>query len=234
MLSRGKACSMTLTETVQASIRADIIEGKLGPGERLRIDELKEKYGPSATPIREALTRLVGEWIVESSGGTGFRVAGMSLADLRDVTHVRVLLECEALQLSILNGDESWEAAIVAANHILNRTPCPYNAANYPRWEELNERFHESLIAACDSPWLLRLRRATYGAHKRYRLLAVQETRKLEQRQGGVLFDRGDEHKKIMVATLDRDVAAACDATKRHIEMTMQVISANGLLQDPC
>ena len=93
---------MTLTETVRESIRADIIDGTLGPGERLRIDELKEKYGPSATPIREALTRLVGEWIVESSGRTGFRVADMSLADLRDVTHIRVLLECEALRVSII------------------------------------------------------------------------------------------------------------------------------------
>jgi DNA-binding GntR family transcriptional regulator len=227
-------CSMTLTERVRESIRDDIIDGNLRPGERLRIGALKEKYGPSATPIREALTRLAGEWIVESSGGTGFRVAGMSRADLRDVTNVRVLLECEALRVSILKGDESWEAAIVAAHHTLSRTPCPYDVSNYPRWEKLNEHFHEALVAACDSSWLLRLRRTTYWAHKRYRMLAIRETKKLEQRQDSVLFDRGDEHKQIMVAALDRDIVATCDATKKHIERTMQLICANGLLSDSC
>ena len=223
---------MTLTEELQERLRNDILSGALRPGERLRIDRLKQMYGPSATPLREALTRLAGEWVVESSDRSGFRVAAMSLSDLQDVTRVRVLLECEALRESIARGDSAWEASILAAHHRVSRMPCRVELAQYPEWEALNESFHDSLIAACGSPWILRLRRTVYYAHKRYRMLAIRHARCPEEAPSHIEFDRSDEHGMILEAALERDVDAACVATRRHIETTQRVIVANRLLSE--
>jgi len=224
---------MTLTEELQERLRNDILSGALRPGERLRIDRLKQMYGPSATPLREALTRLAGEWVVELSERSGFRVAAMSLPDLQDVTRVRVLLECEALRESIARGDSAWEASILAAHHRVSRMPCPMELAKYPEWEALNESFHDSLIAACDSPWMLRFRGIAYYAHKRYRMLAIRHASRLGEATSAVEIDRSDEHRTILEAALERDVEAACVATRRHIEMTQRVIVANRLLDEP-
>jgi len=48
----------TLMSQVEDAVRWDIVSGELAPGQRLRAAELIQKYGVSATPLREALQRL--------------------------------------------------------------------------------------------------------------------------------------------------------------------------------
>ncbi len=47
-------------------------------GMSLRLDDLKDHYGMGASPLREALSRLVGEGLVQLENNRGFRVAGLS------------------------------------------------------------------------------------------------------------------------------------------------------------
>ena len=51
----------TFIEAVQQRLRADIVSGKLAPREKLRLSELKNRYEMGSSPLREALSRLVGE-----------------------------------------------------------------------------------------------------------------------------------------------------------------------------
>ena len=205
----------TLVEDSYNRIRSDIIGGKLAPGVKLRIEELRRDYDSSASPLREALNRLAGEGFVTVEEQRGFKVAPISTDDLRDLSRLRTLLECEALRESISNGDDEWEANLVATYHRLQKAQTSYGE-NPVEWEQRNEEFHEALIGACGSAWLLRLRYMLYEQHKRYRFIAI-----LSQQQDRDVYQ---EHRNILEATLARDVKAACKATELHMLYTMESV----------
>jgi GntR family carbon starvation induced transcriptional regulator len=209
----------TLVETAYRRLRADIIEGRRGAGERLRVEHLRVEYGLGATPLREALSRLSAEQLVQSVGQRGFRVASMSLAELTDLTAVRVLLESEALARSIAAGGDGWEARIVAAQHTLGKLDQALKGGAPPAfalWEAKNQELHDALVSACGSPWLLRLRGVLYDQHQRYRWLSIQ--------QKVVPRDVAREHKALVAATLARDVERASALSAEHIRETARVI----------
>lgn len=203
----------TLVESSYDRLRTDIVEGRLVPNAKLRIEELRQQYGTGASPLREALNRLAGEGFVTVEGQRGFRVSPVSLEDLQDLTRMRILLECEALRESIKNGDDDWEADIVASFHRLTKAE-EHRSSEFSEWEKRNDEFHEALVSASHSPWLLKFRHTLYEQHKRYRLLAIlasDPTRDLHA-----------EHKAINDAAISRDIEAACEATKDHILRTLQ------------
>lgn len=211
------ANTKTLTERAYVQIRNDIIAGRLAPGGKLRIEELRESYAIGASPLREALSRLAAEGFVIAIGQRGFRVAPMSIEELRDITRVRILLETEALAESVRSGDDAWEAKVVASFHRLSKIDldAPDGFAAY---EARNHEFHEALVSACTSPLLLRYRAAVYDQHKRYRSLSMQAH--------PLRRDLDSEHRAILDAALARDVTGACSATEIHIRRTAEQIEA--------
>lgn len=204
--------SKTLFESVFNRIRADIIDGKLVPDSKLRIEELREKYETSASPLREALNRLAGQGFVVVTGQRGFRVAPVSMEDIIDITRMRIMLETEALKESIEKGDDEWEANIIASYHRLTKAH-DIREANFHEWEVRNNDFHEALIAACSSKWLLKFRHVLYEQHKRYRLISILEHDDSR--------DIRAEHEAIKEATIERDVERACEETRLHIQRTL-------------
>jgi DNA-binding GntR family transcriptional regulator len=134
----------TLVERAYLNLRNDIVCGKLSPGERLRVEHLKDQYEVGAGTLREALSLLVADALVTSEGQRGFRVAPISLADLEDVTNTRVMLETEALRQSIRNGDSRWEAAVASTYDMLTDAESDLAGAGSELWERHNKAFHET------------------------------------------------------------------------------------------
>ena len=209
----AKNTSNTLFESIYARLRSDIIDGILLPDSKLRIEELREKYDISASPLREALNRLAGEGFVNIIGQRGFKVAPLSYDDMLDITRMRIQLECEALKESIEKGDDVWESNIIAAFHRLSKVDnYEFMESDFTEWEKRNDDFHQSLIAACTSAWLLRFRQILYEQHKRYRLISYlvhDDTRDIHK-----------EHESLMNAVLARNVEQACDEIRIHIQRT--------------
>jgi GntR family carbon starvation induced transcriptional regulator len=212
---RGR--SKTMSDYAYACLRADIIAGRLEPGSKLRVDELRGAYDIGATPLREALSRLSADGFVISEGQRGFRVVPISTANLEDLTQVRILIETETLKNSIGNGDDEWEAHVVAAYYRLSKAE-ERHESRYGEWEQLNDAFHSALLAACASEMLLNLHRTLYDQHKRYRNIS-----RLAQ---VVPRDVHGEHREIYEAVLERNFARACAATEQHIRRTMEVTLA--------
>ena len=75
--------SRTLTEQTYNDLRTDIVEGRLLPGSKLRIEHLRQRYQVGAGTLREALTRLVSDALVTAEGQRGFRVSPIAMDDLR-------------------------------------------------------------------------------------------------------------------------------------------------------
>src|ERR1044071_9725450 len=107
--------SAPLAQVALRKLRDDIICGKLKPEMRLRVGKLRDLYGIGASPLREALSRLVPSGFVVSLDRRGFMVAPISLREFRELTDVRKLLEREAARLSLADGDDMWEGQVVAA-----------------------------------------------------------------------------------------------------------------------
>jgi len=203
----------TLTDQAYMMLRADVIAGRLKPGAKLRVEQLRGQYEVGATPLREALSRLSADGFVISEGQRGFRVVPMSVADLQDITNVRILIETEALRNSLTNGNEVWEERLVAAYYRLSKLEA--GEGNYSARERANEEFHAALLSGCTSPLLLRMHRTLYDQHKRYRNISLMTV--------NVPRDVHEEHRAIYDAALARRIDEACEATRLHVLRTMEV-----------
>jgi GntR family carbon starvation induced transcriptional regulator len=83
------ASAVSLTQVAWQKLRTDIICGKLRPKTRLRIGKLRDLYGIGASPLREALSRLVPDGFVVSLDRRGFMVAPISLREFRELNDLR-------------------------------------------------------------------------------------------------------------------------------------------------
>ena len=87
---------MSLRETVTERLRTSIISGELVEGELYSAPSLGAAFGVSATPVREAMMDLVREGLVETVKNKGFRITGMTDAELDEIAEIRLLIEPEA------------------------------------------------------------------------------------------------------------------------------------------
>lgn len=206
----------TLIEQAYVRLRDDIVEGRLAPGEKLRIEHLRTHYGVGAGTLREAITRLVSDALVQTEGQRGFRVAPMSIDDLADLTELRLHIELDALRQSIRHGGAAWRQALSAAYWELSA--CPVSPEHRKRWEALNTQFHEILITGRASPWTLRVWRVLARHGERYRSLAIA----LHAAHGR---DVNAEHRQIYEAAMEGNEARAALALEAHIRATLDLLA---------
>ncbi len=200
----------TVGSSTYQKIKHDIIFGVLTPGSKLKLDTLKDQYFASLSTLRETLNRLTSEGFVESPEQRGFFVTPVSREDLIEVAELRVLLECHALEKSIVNGDTNWEGNLVAAHHklhLMEKRMLAGDDSERELWKRYDWEFHLALIEACNSKNLLSLHSILYDKYLRYQML--------------MLSYRGEsavqEHRNIFDAALARDEIGARNYLETHI-----------------
>lgn len=211
----------TIIEEVYNALREGVLDGTLEPESRLRIEELRSRFGVSSSSVREALSRLLAENLVTTEGQRGFRVAPASLSDFEDIAQMRKLLEAEAVRQSVANGDENWEAQLVAAAYRLSKIESSMKGLEKQvirEWEERNRDFHDALISACTNKWLLSMRRILYNHSVRYLRISVTERT--------IPRDVRAEHETILKAALNKDADLTASLIETHIDRTVAVLSA--------
>ena len=212
------------TERAYHRLRQEILHGDLMPGDRLTAADLQDRFALGLTPIREALMRLSAEGLVDAETHRGARVTDVSPETLADLMATRRAMERLCLAAAIEKGDAAWEADIVAAMHLLSRTPLPAGPEDREAaavWEAPHRRFHLALVSACGSEWLLRFWTTLADHSERFRKLRLLHRHAKEAE----VRDVNAEHRAIMAAVLDRDVAAATSLMDRHLEATEQSVA---------
>lgn len=215
----------TLAERAYLSLRHDVICGKLAPGEKLRVEHLKNHYQVGASTLREALSLLVSDALVSAEGQRGFRVAPISMADLEDVTNTRVMLETEALRQSIRKGDAQWEANLRTSYQLLTQAEAQPDVLELSQWEARNRNFHNALIAACDSPWTKYMLSILYRHGERYRNINWRLTAAHASER-----DVHEEHEAIFQAAMNKREARAALALESHIRLTHDIVKRQALI----
>ena len=210
----------SLTSAVQERLRADILSTRLLPGQKLHIAGLARQFSVSLAAVREALSRLVADGLVQASDQRGFRDCPVSLADLADVTQTRIDIEGLAIRRSIERGDDAWLASVAAAWESLKAVPHRYPddpTVHYEEWVVRHRIFHRALVNACGSQWLLGFRDVLHEQSERYRRLSIR-------REVGRARDVEAEHAAIVDAVLARDADAAVRALSKHFGITKEFV----------
>lgn len=204
------AAHETPGETAYRRIRADILFGRLPPGQKLKLDRLKQDYGVSVSTLREILSRLASERLVLAEGQRGFDVTPVSVDDLKEIAALRELLESHALMQSFAAGDVEWEAGVVAAHHklaLMEERMKAGDRSDTETWKRYDWLFHQALISACGSRELMETHGSVFDKYLRYQMIALSY--------------RGDvaarEHKQLLECALKRDAATACKILSAHI-----------------
>jgi DNA-binding GntR family transcriptional regulator len=209
--------ALPLSQKALHILRQQILNGEIPPGQKLRVEVLQRELGLSSSPLREALSRLVAEGLVVADIHRGFRATPMSPADLDDIINLRLIVEPAALAQSIANGDDEWEAKVVAAFHRLERVRAriakgemPFNA----EWTERHKEFHSALISAAPSPRLLTICSSLFDESERYRRFTAAALNRT------LVRDTGGEHRRLMDAALAREVEPSVTLLRKHISVT--------------
>lgn len=215
----------TVGDQIYHRLRGDIIFGRLEPGRKLRLEQLRKLYAVSVATLREILPRLVAEGLIRFETQKGFEVAPISARDLREISEMRILLECHAVEASFAAGDLEWEAGVVAAHHKLARmeeTMLAGDRTVAETWKRYDREFHVALIAACGSHEMLATHDRIFDRFLRYQVLLVMF-------RGAVA---AEEHHQLLDCALKRDVARAQSLLTRHIGACIDYTVQHGLLAE--
>lgn len=216
----------TVGATVYQRLRSDIIMGRLRPGQRLRLDQMKEDYAAGASTLREALSRLAADGFVLAEGQRGFEVSPISAEGLHEIAALRLLIEEHALALSFAQGTLEWESEVIAAHHRLDSHELRLeagDASEITAWRKSDWQFHQALIAACGSRVLMQTHAEVFDKYLRYQMIALA-FRPAASRP---------EHLALKEAALARDVPGAVALLRRHLQGGVDQALSRGVFGAP-
>jgi GntR family transcriptional regulator, carbon starvation induced regulator len=204
------------TQRTYRTIRAMILEGVLRPGQKLKIGDLKVQIDAGASPIREALSLLTSDILVERIDQRGFRAAPVSQSNFDEILRLRCALEDMALRGSIASGGSDWEERVVLAHHRMVQARRDPALA----FEDRHKAFHMTILDQCGSPIQLKFCAQLYDLNVRYRNLAGKS-------QAYVKRNIDDEHKAIFDAVIMRDAEKASAHLIEHYHKTGAFLRAS-------
>ena len=143
---------VTIKGLLVQRLRDDIIRGTLAPGNRLRLRDLADRYAVSTQPIRQALSELEAEGLVQTQPRKGAIVSVLAADELRDIYEIRSTLEAMATRSAIKNVSD--ETITTLSNLI---TAMDEHLGEVVELVRLNKRFHMVLYEQSDRKYLCEL-----------------------------------------------------------------------------
>jgi DNA-binding GntR family transcriptional regulator len=199
----------SLREQVTRALEAAIVAGELVPGVIYSAPGLAERFGVSATPVREAMLDLVKEGFFDPLRNRGFRVIEMSDEDLDNIAQIRLLIEVPTIsQVASLLTPSRVENLAVAAEAI-ERAAARGDVLEYL---DSDRRFHVELISAIGNA---RLTDLVDRLRRQARLFGLKDLAK-----SGRLMASAREHRMLLDALRVQDIRAAKNLMRAHIGHT--------------
>jgi DNA-binding GntR family transcriptional regulator len=195
-----------IRDRVVDALREAIIAGRLKPGERIRERELVALLGVSRSPLREAIRILETEGLITSLAHRGARVSELSATDLRDMLHVRIMLESFAARLFIERIDDR---ALRAMQDQVERSRAPGYQVDLQADFDLGLEFHDLLVGGCGNRKVVQLHENLKRHQTRYQHFAFARL--------GRDMRALDEHAEMVAALRARDLPAVEHKIRAHL-----------------
>ena len=226
----------TLQEKVYEAIKDSIMRNDLLPGQPLSIDELARSLGVSPTPVREALTRLSGDGLVERARNRTACVAEITEDDVHQTYEVRKLLEpyatsLVAKRLSINpNLEESLREIKEEAEGIqeILATTISLTSSQYEAYLEIDLRLQEVMLETLGNTLLGKVLCLVASHSLRIRSFVEASAR---PSKGKMLCNINRDHLAVIKTLLSADSERTQEAVKQHLnnaeERTLQQLERN-------
>ncbi|TKT76331.1 GntR family transcriptional regulator [Aquamicrobium sp. LC103] len=203
----------SLTELVVERMREAIIEGQFALGENISEDKLAEAFGVSRTPVRDALMQLQQTGLVVVRPKRGSFVFSPTLADVEELCEYRLMLEMQALRLSIARDHKGLVKAVRAAIAAMDGAQAAGDQYAYGR---ADAAFHRAAFDHCGN----RLVEAAYNTAEG-QLAAIRTSLSEEYgRPGDASYP---EHLQMAEMIAAKDMEALATVMDEHVWRTMRV-----------
>lgn len=195
-----------LAERVYLSIKNEIWDFRLLPGDRFTETEIAARHGVSRTPVRDALYRLKREGYLEVGFRSGWSVRPFDFDRFDALYDLRIVLECAAVERLCTMEDNN---APLAELKTLWLVPAGERLSDARRVAELDEAFHCALVAAAGNPEL-----AQVHAELTEKIRLV---RRLDFLKAPRIDATYDEHAKLLRLIIRRKATEALILLRSHI-----------------
>ncbi|MEZ0053989.1 DNA-binding GntR family transcriptional regulator [Mycobacterium sp. MAA66] len=219
-MTGADAVAGTRTEEVFLTLHKDLLNGRVAPGDRLKLVELSTRFEVSQSVVREALARLTEKGLVIATPQRGFRVRDLSVQDIQDLTEARVQVESATLRLAIDRGDIHWETSVLASHHLLENTPTELADGQLNEdWPARHEAFHRALLSGSSNPHLEAIATELRDCSELYRRWYWAFVDDHDR-------DIANEHRLLKELALAREPEAAMALLRTHIERAPAKLAA--------
>lgn len=197
----------SLHEHIYLTLRDEITEGRIRPGERLVELALAERFGASQGPVREALRRLGQEGLLVTQPRRGTRVRELTLAEIDDIFEVRAELESWAARRFVARRTTESCAALEAAFAALERAGLTDDATEVV---DRDLELHAAICAGAGSPLLLNTWRSIITQWRGMRTIVASQNR--SDARGTV-----ESHRPVVASLLAGGAEEAAALVRGHI-----------------
>lgn len=142
----------SMGDRVYMQIASALMEGKLKPGDRLRIRELSAELGTSVTPVRDAILRLVQDGALVMRSARDIGVAQVTLAQYLEIRDIRLELEGMAAARA---ATSATDADVARIESLIEENEQALANGDFSAAIRLNQRFHFEYCKIAKMPALL-------------------------------------------------------------------------------
>ncbi|MFM1983723.1 MAG: hypothetical protein RL723_158 [Actinomycetota bacterium] len=204
---------MRASDKAYRALLDDIVDGSLAPGTALAEVEQSERLGVSRTPLREALSQLRKDGLIEQTRGRGLTVTDVSLDDIVELYELRQPLEQQAVKLAAQRGNSQIFGQLAAEFRNAERL-IEGGEVGIRAYYQLNERLDQAIEDAISSPYLVAALKSLH--------LHLARIRRLSRRDPVRLKAAAIETLVIIEAIVDRNPELAASATQVHMQQSLK------------
>ena len=201
----------SLSEQIYTQLREDILTGRIPQGQKLTLRELQDRFEVSSTPVREALTRLAQDRLVDYVTNQGAKVVELTEEDVRNLLELGCLYDCYAAEKILREEKVLQEAAVAALRAALERQSryIDHPQEQKAEYGHIFGGFHEVLYTCTGNAWLL------YSALQNHGLLYLADIQ-----LGGQNYPQEalNEHRAILDALAGGDLPGTLERIRSHRE----------------
>ncbi|ATG55797.1 GntR family transcriptional regulator [Brachybacterium ginsengisoli] len=202
-----------LSTVIADRLREMITDGTIAPGERLKEADLANSMSVSRGPVREAITELTREGLVESQRHRGARVITLEHGDIEEIYSMRLALERLAMERC---SQRITPELLAALDDVISRMAAVVPEASDDHHVRLDLEFHDLIYAAAENS---RLERSWLMLRSQVSMFLGARTDRAEFRT-----KLHEEHQEIRDVLATGDSEAAVASIEKHIGWTLRQI----------
>ncbi len=205
--------STSVPDAVAEEVRSLILDGTIGPGERINVRDLERRLQVSHIPIREGIRMLQAEGLVETMPNVGAVATRISLDELADVYDLRRLIEPPVARRAAAGMPDKHIPVLHAALADVENsaeTPGTMDAG----YIATHQRFHRVLLAPGLTPTIERALDRLWGVTKRYLMLT----------RGAALPVADEQHRRMVELCEERRGDELAEVLGQHLHLTTDTL----------